>query len=274
MRKLMTLILMFTFAFGLIVDNAYAKRFGGGRSFGMQRSVTKGNYAGAQSSRYANRPSGLNRFIAPMIGVALGAILASLLMGKGFGMGVFAWIAIAALAYGLFALFRRSKLAAQNNQFNSYQRHDNSDQYNLSHNRQGSQHQDNSFNAGAMSFNASFDESAFLRDAKVYFLRLQTAYDQKNLQDIRDFTSPEVYAEVQMQINERGDETNFTEVVAFDAELVDVDETDPRAKVASVRFSGTLRENPKEPADAFGEIWHFQQFAQNDKWRVVGIQQV
>ncbi|MDF6548058.1 TIM44-like domain-containing protein, partial [Escherichia coli] len=43
---------------------------------------------------------------------------------------------------------------------------------------------------------ADFDTQAFLRNAKVYFIRLQAAWDAGNLNDIREFTTPEMFAEI------------------------------------------------------------------------------
>lgn len=51
---------------------------------------------------------------------------------------------------------------------------------------------------------AGFDAEAFIRTAKVNFIRLQAANDAGNLDDIREFTSPEMFAEIKMQMGERG----------------------------------------------------------------------
>jgi predicted lipid-binding transport protein (Tim44 family) len=118
-----------------------------------------------------------------------------------------------------------------------------------------------------------FNADAFLREAKVQFIRLQTAYDQKNLADLRQFTSPEVFGEIQLQLQERQDAINQTDVVTLEAKLVDAKNESPMhsdSLVASVEFSGQLRENG-EQAEAFNEIWHFKN--DNQKWIVAGIQQ-
>ena len=87
-----------------------------------------------------------------------------------------------------------------------------------------------------------FVETDFLRDAKTKFIRLQAAYDQKNLADIKEFTSPEVLAEIQMQFQERENASNDTEVVSLEAELLDVS-NEGNLLTASVRFSGRIKEN-------------------------------
>src|SRR5258706_352468 len=68
-----------------------------------------------------------------------------------------------------------------------------------------------------------FDATQFLRDAKLQFIRLQAAYDQKNLNDIREFTTPEVFAEIRLQFDERGIAENKTDVVSLEADLLDVE---------------------------------------------------
>jgi predicted lipid-binding transport protein (Tim44 family) len=51
--------------------------------------------------------------------------------------------------------------------------------------------------------------------------------------DIREFTTPEVFAELKMQITERGAQTDYTDVVSIDAELLGI-ETSATEYLASV----------------------------------------
>src|SRR5262249_47432158 len=73
---------------------------------------------------------------------------------------------------------------------------------------------------------ADFDVNGFLRVAKVNFLRLQAAWDAKNLADIREFTTPEVFAEIRMQMDEGKGAVDSTEVLDLDATLLGI-ETGP-----------------------------------------------
>ena len=102
-----------------------------------------------------------------------------------------------------------------------------------------------------------FDPETFLREAKVAFIRLQAAYDQKNRQDLSHFTAPEVFAEIEMQLNERGDDVNRTEVINLNAQLLDVAEQ-ADSLMASVRFTGLMKEN--NDSVTLDEIWHFRRF--------------
>jgi predicted lipid-binding transport protein (Tim44 family) len=82
---------------------------------------------------------------------------------------------------------------------------------------------------------------SFLRSAKTSFIRLQAANDRKDLNDIREYTTPEMFAEVSMQLQERGDAPQKTDVVAVNADLLEVANEGDLA-IASVRFTGQLRE--------------------------------
>jgi predicted lipid-binding transport protein (Tim44 family) len=120
---------------------------------------------------------------------------------------------------------------------------------------------------------ADFDTEAFLRNAKVYFVRLQAAWDASNLDDIREFTTPEMFAEIKMDLGERGAEVNKTDVVTLDAALLGI-ETSPAQYLASVRFSGMMREKAGEAAQPFAEVWNLAKPVSGEGgWLLAGIQQ-
>jgi predicted lipid-binding transport protein (Tim44 family) len=114
----------------------------------------------------------------------------------------------------------------------------------------------------------------FLRVAKTSFIRLQAANDAGDLDDIRDYTTPEMYAEIAMQIRDRNGETQKTEVVNVDASIVDAAVEGDYA-YASVRFWGLLREEPGANPVPFDEIWHVRRKVNDpkDSWLIAGIQQ-
>ena len=91
MRRFLTLILVFVCAFGLLVNEAQAKRFGGGRSFGMQRPVMSNFSRSTVPPQAAMAPrSTANKWLGPLAGLAMGGLLASLFMGHGIGSGILA----------------------------------------------------------------------------------------------------------------------------------------------------------------------------------------
>ena len=103
---------------------------------------------------------------------------------------------------------------------------------------------------------------------------MQAANDAKDLADLRSTTTPEVYAELAMQVRERGNVVQQTEVVTIDAQLLEmVSEGDDM--IASVRFSGLIREVRDAAAEPFNEIWHLRkkQGDEQSQWLIAGIQQ-
>ena len=121
---------------------------------------------------------------------------------------------------------------------------------------------------------AGFDTDAFLRNAKVYFVRLQDAWDRGNVNDIREFTTPEMFAEVKLDVDARGSAPNRTDVVQLNADLLGVEDR-PNEYLASVRFHGLIRESEGAAAEPFVEVWNLsKQKVGNEGWLLAGIQQV
>jgi len=119
-----------------------------------------------------------------------------------------------------------------------------------------------------------FEKEPFLRVAKTSFIRLQAANDAGDLDDIRNFTTPEMFAELSMHVKERGAAHQRTEVVSVEAELVEaVVEGD--YSIASVRFYGLIREDDARNPEPFDEVWHVRQDLRkrNAPWLIMGIQQ-
>ena len=120
---------------------------------------------------------------------------------------------------------------------------------------------------------ADFPVESFLRSAKTSFIRLQAANDRKDLNDIREYTTPEMFAEISMQIHERDNTPQKTDVLAINGDLLQVVNEGDLA-IASVRFTGQLSENSGAP-DNVDEIWHVHKNLRDDKsvWLLAGIQQ-
>ena len=120
---------------------------------------------------------------------------------------------------------------------------------------------------------AGFDAEGFQRIAKMIFIRLQAANDAGNLDDLREFTTPEVFAEICMQLNERRGSEQRTDVVELNADVIDVAEEDNRY-IVSVRFTGLLREEADAAPAPFDEIWHLTKpRSGSGGWLIAGIQQ-
>lgn len=121
---------------------------------------------------------------------------------------------------------------------------------------------------------ADFDVEGFVRNAKVNFIRLQAANDAGNLDDLREFTTPEMFAELKLDIDARRGARQETDVQSVEAEVLDVAEEASRY-IVSVRFHGLIREERDGPAEAFDEVWHMTKPLDGGRgWVIAGIQQV
>jgi len=121
---------------------------------------------------------------------------------------------------------------------------------------------------------AGFDGEAFVRQAKLNFIRLQAANDAGDLSDLREFTTPGMYAELKLDIDARRGAAQKTEVVDLEAAIVDYAEEAERW-VVSVRYGGRLYEDEGVVTTPLDEVWHLVK-PRNGKsgWLVAGIQQV
>lgn len=266
MRTFFSFLLITLFTLGLVFHEAEAKRFGGGRSFGSQRSVSSFSRTQQPLSSPMQQRGGISKWLGPLAGLAVGGLLASLFMANGLGTGLLTWLLVGGVIL-LVVNFIRNKMSmsTQSNHANGFRENAHNNISPFMH-RQGYSAQNM-----ASTYPPGFDSEAFLREAKVQFIRLQTAYDSKNLGDIREFTTPEVFGEIQLQLQERGDQENQTEVVNLEAELLDAS-VEFQVPVASVRFSGLIREERNEPAH-FNEIWNFRKDMYSSRWVIAGVQQ-
>ncbi len=125
----------------------------------------------------------------------------------------------------------------------------------------------------AASLPAGFDAPAFERVAKMIFIRMQAANDSGDLNDLRAFTTPEMFATVKLELQERGKVAQETDVVRVDAEVLDVASESER-QIVSVRFHGLIREEVGGSAASFDEVWHLVKPADGSReWAIAGIQQ-
>lgn len=259
MRNLISCLLITILTFGLVINEASAKRFGGGRSFGVQRSQSSLFKPNAYQNKSFTQNANKSRWGGMLGGLLVGGLLASLFMGNGLANGLMTWLILGAALFFIVSFLRRKMQPGyQSVQANTFKQNP------------FNQFTQNSSSSSYSEYPADFSEDDFLRTAKVNFIRLQATYDQKNLHDLNAFTAPEVFAEIKIQLDERGDEPNKTEVISLNAQLLDVSKQ-ATSMMASVRFTGLIKENDEQ--SQLDEIWHFRQFEKNSPWVVGGIQQ-
>ena len=124
---------------------------------------------------------------------------------------------------------------------------------------------------------AAFDSDGFARTAKMLFIRMQAANDAADLGDLRSFTTPEMFAAVRLEIQERGSKGQHTDVQQVDAQVLDVAHEADR-QVVSVRFTGQLAEEAGAAPVNFDEVWHLVRptadgGSANAGWAIAGIEQ-
>jgi predicted lipid-binding transport protein (Tim44 family) len=293
-KKLMLSCLAAFVTISTTIEVADAKRIGGGRSSGIQRQVTPmqrqavppsaapqqqaaPNSATARPQTGApqtQQASGWRKWAGPLAGLAAGIGLAALLSNFGIG-GEFAGILLAILAVVIVvALLRRMMGGARpQGREPAYAGNAPSHRDEPADARPMAFETSQAGGANAARFPEGFDAVAFERQAKVNFIRLQAANDAGNLTDIRDFTSPEMFAEIKLDIDERKGAPQRTDVVMLDAEVLEVTEESGRY-IASVHFSGSLREENDSAPQAFSEIWHLVKPINGSQgWTLAGVQQ-
>lgn len=292
-------------------DAEAAKRLGGGKSFGTQRqaqvdkspNATPAQTPGAPAAAAAPAQSAAaaapaaaaaqpkRSWMGPVAGLAAGLGLAALASHLGFGEELASMLMIglaimAVLAIVGFIMRKRAmanqggaaraggmEYAAAGGQPSTPTR-----AYDVSMPAGGGSAGGSMIGANLHSTSnhipADFDTATFERQAKVQFIRLQASNDAKNLDDIREFTTPEMFAELKMDIVERGNVTTQTEVQTIEAKVIDVAD-EGNNHVVTVRFTGTVRDAADPAAEAFDELWHLVKPRQgNGGWVLAGIQQV
>jgi predicted lipid-binding transport protein (Tim44 family) len=126
--------------------------------------------------------------------------------------------------------------------------------------------------AQASRWPADFDAVAFERVAKMIFIRLQAANDSGDRGDLRAVTTPEMFAHLRLDLQERGTAAQQTDVERVDAEVIDV-AREPDRQIVSVRFHGLIREQAGAAAEPFDEVWHLVKPADGSReWAIAGIQ--
>jgi predicted lipid-binding transport protein (Tim44 family) len=288
MKKLMLGFSAALLCAAFIATDAEAKRLGGARSMGAQRNVTSAPPAAApakpaqqqaaaapqQAGGAAQPASGFARW-APMLGgLALGGALAWLMGANGMGGLMVGLLLVGLLVFaGIFIVRMLAQKRGETPQRVQYA-------------GMGSEtvaapppSQTAGFDAqpapvAASGIPAGFDVAGFLRGAKLNYMKLQIANDQGNLDELREFTTDELFEELKKDVVARGGAKQQTDVMALNADLLEV-VTEADRHWASVRFSGTLRESPGDAPQGFEEVWNLAKPVSGaGGWQLAGIQQM
>ena len=270
-----------------VATEADAAKLGGARSLGAQRNVTSAPPAAApakpaQQAAPAAAPaaaqpqpaSGFARW-APMLGgLALGGALGWLMGANGMGGLMVGLLLVGLLVFaGIFVvrmLAQKRGEAPQRFQYAGM----GSETVAAPPPSQAAGFDAQPARAAAPGVPAGFDVAGFLRGAKLNYMKLQIANDQGNLDELREFTTDELFEELKKDVVARGGAKQQTDVMALNADLLEV-VTEADKHWASVRFSGTLRESPGEAPQGFEEVWNLAKPVSGaGGWQLAGIQQM
>ena len=279
MKKLIVSLFVLALGVGLMANDVEAARLGGGRSLGAQRQITpppKQATPPAQQQQPAAAPqSGPGRWFAPLAGLAAGIGLGWLFAQGGFGPAIGALLMVLLAVAVAFALMRLlSKPRPQRSQL----------QYTGLGNETVAAPppsqlpgdagvQPNYRSQFVSNIPAGFDVEGFLKESRRNFLRLQEANDRGDLARLRQVTTEDMFNTLKDDVAGHSG-AQQTDVVTLNASLLEL-VTEGELYWASVRFSGSIREEASAPAEPFEEIWHLRKPVNGASgWLLAGMQQL
>ena len=123
---------------------------------------------------------------------------------------------------------------------------------------------------------ADFDTAGFIEAAKRNFTTLQAAWDRSDVATLRSMMTDGMLSEIRSQLAEReshrGDQPNQTEVLMIEAQLLGIEDLG-EGYMASVEFSGMIREEPSSGPSPFREVWNMTKAKTGASgWLVAGVQ--
>jgi len=306
MNRLFTLFVAFIATATITIatiDTAEAKRLGSGNSFGSKfsqsNSVKKDtapqqrNGAAAatpaQQTNMAQKQKMANKGgIAGMIGaLAIGGILGAMFFGGAFENVNFMDILLFALIGFIIFKLIKSRMKPQQQVATEHGEIDinegNQHRENMNDMGSNSEQANSTPSAAAFSNEQSldslrqgiakgFDQEGFTEGAKSCYERLQKAWDEGDVADIRQFVSDHVFVEIQEQIQQR-ESNSSTEIISLTAELLSAQDLGSKQE-AIVMFDAELLEDGIPTHNQ--EVWHFSRPNNSSQptWFLEGIQQV
>jgi predicted lipid-binding transport protein (Tim44 family) len=124
---------------------------------------------------------------------------------------------------------------------------------------------------------AGFDTEGFLKAAKRNFVTLQEAWDRSDTATLRSMMTDDMLREIRNQIAERDRQAptaagQKTDVVMLEAQLLGIEDL-ATEYMASVEFSGMIREEPSAGPAPFREVWNMVKPKDGTAgWLVAGVQ--
>jgi len=275
MKGFIASLLALALGAAVLAEDAQAARLGGGRSLGAQRQMTTPQKQVTPPSQQqpAAAPQPGNRWLGPLAGLAAGLGLGWLFAQGGLGSAVGVLLMALLAAVVVVALMRpagRGRAPGQRLQYSGFG--DETVPAPPPSQLPGDSVQPNYRSQFVSNLPADFDVDSFTREAKRNFLRLQDANDRGDLVRLRQVTTQEMFDALKADAGGRR-APQQTDVVRLDASVLEV-VTEGDVHWASVRFSGSIREDAKSAAEPFEEVWNLCKPVNGSSgWLLAGIQQ-
>ena len=296
MKKLMTIMMIAIFGIMISgVDYADAKRFGMGSSFGKQRmSQPKSNSFSQQKAAPQKQPAAAGQrssartgMMGMLGGLALGGLLGAMFFGGAFeGINLFDILLIGG---GIFLImyFLRRRAVPQQQSFagQGYSHEPSVNSFPSSHAEPDAvqeefDFQDQNREPVGSALRPEIDAKYFIPAAKDIYVRMQKAWDSGDIEDIRQFCTPEIAERIARDMSPNS--SNHTEVATLNAEIAD-SWIESDLEWVAVNYTAMLREQQTDHTGAtvedqsteVNEVWIFQHAPNSDDptWYLAGIQQ-
>lgn len=301
------LLVLATLTMTFVATDAQARRFGGGLSFGRQstnimkqRQAVKppvaktapsqsANAKGASAGAKAGTKAGASRWLGPIAGIAAGLGIAALLSSLGLSGALLEFLS-SAILIGLFIfaimfIVRRlrgtSGLATATGTASGRSNHNSTNSFKQAYTGQSTPSAGAAPVIEAVASTSShdpswfipegFDVPAFLEQAKSQFKHIQALWDAGDKDALAELLTDDLLREITPRLPSP-DEANITEVVLLNAELMGIEEV-AGGHLASVRYSGMLREVSNGQANHFEEVWNLYK-TNGQGWLLAGLQQI
>ncbi len=292
MKALWLALMMTIVSIGLAPVEADAARLGGGGGAGMQRSLprTPPSAVPAKPAPATPAPGQAapgRSWMGPIAGLAAGLGIAALMshFGMGAEFGNFLMIALLGLVavFVIRFLMRRfgptpasspAIVTPGGAQFTGSNSSTWASGQSNNEAAASSLLPSTAPNVSVPTLPADFDAAGFERIAKMIFIRMQAANDAADLNDLRAFATPEMFAAFKLDLQDRAGKPQETDVVHVDAQVLDV-AVEADRQIVSVRFHGQIREQKDAVASPFDEVWHLvRPIDGSHEWAIAGIQQM
>lgn len=289
MKKLITMAMIAMFGIMISsVDLAEAKRFGMGSSIGKQRmsqpttNSVSPQKATPQTAAAGQRGSARGGMMGILGGLALGGLLGAMFFGGAFeGINLFDIVLIGSIVALLFYFLRKRAPAARQHAYAGGQPASSMHDYAPSFGSSDETFVDDSPRepVGTV-LRPQIDEKHFISAAKDIYMRMQKAWDSGDIEDIRQFCTPEIAERIARDMGPNSE--NRTEVATLNASIAD-SWIESDLEWVAVNYAAMLREQTLDHTGSMvedqtaevNEVWIFQHAPKSEDptWYLAGIQQ-